>query len=67
MESFLEVRDDVLKALEEARKEKVIGNSLGAAVNLYPNEDDVMRCLTQFEQLDQLFIVSAVNLHPVGT
>ena len=63
---FLEVRDDVLKALEEARKEKVIGNSLGAAVNLYPNEA-MFALLTQFEQLDQLFIVSAVNLHPVGT
>ena len=36
--SFLDVRDEVLKALEEARKEKVIGNSLGAAVHLYPNE-----------------------------
>lgn len=64
--SFLEVRDDVLKALEEARKEKVIGNSLGAAVNLYPNEA-MFALLTQFVQLDQLFIVSAVNLHPVGT
>ncbi len=34
----MDVRDEVLKALEEARKEKVIGNSLGAAVHLYPNE-----------------------------
>ena len=57
---FLDVRDDVLKALEEARKEKVIGNSLGAAVHLYPNEA-TYSLLTQLEQLDQLFIVSAVN------
>jgi isoleucyl-tRNA synthetase len=62
---FLDVRDEVLKALEEARKEKVIGNSLGAAVHLYP-DDEVHKLLQQLEQLDQLFIVSAVQVHPQG-
>ncbi|UJF35151.1 isoleucine--tRNA ligase [Paenibacillus hexagrammi] len=60
--SFLDVRDEVLKALEEARQQKVIGNSLGAAVHLYPSEE-VYNLLSGFEQLDQLFIVSAVKVH----
>ena len=32
---FMDLRDDVLKALEEARNEKVIGKSLTAKVTLY--------------------------------
>ncbi|WP_218090619.1 isoleucine--tRNA ligase [Paenibacillus solanacearum] len=64
-EQFIELRDDVLKALEEARKEKLIGNSLSAAVHLYPNADTA-ELLKGFEQLDQLFIVSAVTVHEAG-
>jgi len=59
---FLDIRDEVLKALEEARQEKVIGNSLGAAVHLYPDTatNDLLK---QMAELDQLFIVSAVVVH----
>lgn len=57
---FIEVRDEVLKALEQARKDKLIGNSLGASVQLYPN-DHVSSLLEQFKELDQLFIVSHVE------
>lgn len=57
-----EVRDDILKALEIARKEKVIGNSLSASVSLYPNEA-TGKLLRQFEDLETLFIVSSVRLH----
>jgi isoleucyl-tRNA synthetase len=63
---FLDIRDEVLKALEEARKEKIIGNSLGAAVHIYPNEE-TFNLLNQLDQLDQLFIVSAVVVHSPGT
>lgn len=59
---FAEVRDEVLKALEVARKEKVIGNSLGASLQLYPDAATA-ELLGQMEQLDQLFIVSAVRVH----
>lgn len=59
---FIEVRDEVLKALEEARREKVIGNSLGAHLHLYP-APDTEQLLKSFDQLDQLFIVSDVTLH----
>jgi isoleucyl-tRNA synthetase len=60
-EQFLDVRDEVLKALEEARKSKVIGNSLGAKVVLYPTQE-IAVLLGGFEQLDQLFIVSQVEM-----
>ncbi|MEK3721873.1 isoleucine--tRNA ligase [Paenibacillus sp. FSL H8-0034] len=65
-EQFIVVRDDVLKALEDARKEKMIGNSLGAAVHLYPNAEQA-QLLAGLEQLEQLFIVSAVEVHEAGT
>jgi len=63
---FIAVRDDVLKALEEARKNKLIGNSLGAAVNLYPDAA-IAELLSGFSELDQLFIVSAVKVFEPGT
>jgi isoleucyl-tRNA synthetase len=63
---FIEVRNEVLKALEVARKDKVIGNSLGADLHLYPNEKTAS-LLEQMNELDQLFIVSNVVVHPVGT
>jgi isoleucyl-tRNA synthetase len=62
---FIVLRDDVLKALEEARKEKMIGNSLGAAVHLYPDVEQA-KLLAGLEQLEQLFIVSAVEVHEIG-
>ncbi|MCP3771933.1 isoleucine--tRNA ligase [Paenibacillus sp. MZ04-78.2] len=61
-EKFSGVRDDVLKALEEARKEKLIGNSLSASVHLYPSAE-TYELLGSFERLDLLFIVSAVKVH----
>jgi isoleucyl-tRNA synthetase len=64
-EKFTELRDGVLKALEEARKEKLIGNSLSAEVQLYPDQE-TFDFLQGFEQLDQLFSVSAVALHQPG-
>lgn len=63
---FLELRDVVLKALEDARKEKVIGTSLAAAVDLYPDEA-TYELLRKFQNLDKLFIVSQVTLHPPGS
>ncbi|MFC0214174.1 isoleucine--tRNA ligase [Paenibacillus chartarius] len=60
-EQFLHIRDEVLKALEEARQAKTIGNSLGAKVVLYPNEESA-ELLGKFEHLDQLFIVSQAEI-----
>jgi isoleucyl-tRNA synthetase len=61
-DQFLELRDEVLKALEDARKEKVIGNSLGASVHIYPTAE-AAALLKQFDRLDELFIVSQAEVH----
>ncbi|MFC3768730.1 isoleucine--tRNA ligase [Paenibacillus sp. GCM10012303] len=64
-EQFMEVRDEVLKALEVARKDKVIGNSLGAHIRLYPDAETA-KLLGRLTGLDQLFIVSAVSVEETG-
>jgi len=56
------VRDEVLKALEEARNQKLIGTGLEAQVSI-TMPDPVFSLLKRHEgQLRYLFIVSAVNL-----
>ena len=60
-----ELRDNVLKALEEARQAKLIGNSLGASVELFPNESSYP-LLKQVDRLDHWLIVSDVTLHEPG-
>ncbi|MBU8877744.1 isoleucine--tRNA ligase [Bacillus sp. FJAT-29790] len=60
--SFMKLRDDVLKALEEARNEKVIGKSLTAKVTMYVN-DNVKELLDSInENLKQLFIISGFEV-----
>lgn len=60
--SFMKLRDDVLKALEEARNEKVIGKSLTAKVILYVN-DNVKELLDSIEEnVKQLFIISGFEV-----
>ncbi|MGG1574480.1 isoleucine--tRNA ligase [Fictibacillus sp. NRS-1165] len=54
---FMDLRDEVLKALEEARNAKVIGKSLTASITLYPSEN-VKTWLEGVEDLNKLFIVS---------
>ncbi|MDY6825700.1 MAG: isoleucine--tRNA ligase [Bacillota bacterium] len=61
-EVLLAVREEVTRALEEARKDKVIGGSLEAAVELWV-EPQVYDLLEQYNDfLAELFIVSAANL-----
>ena len=59
-DKLLEVRDDVNKALEESRNEKVIGKSLEAAVEVYSNDAEVVELLNSVANLNQFFIVSKV-------
>ena len=59
---FLKLRDHVLKALEDARNEKLIGKSLSAKVILYPKDDATKRHLEIMSDLARLFIVSAVEI-----
>lgn len=55
---FLNLRDDVLKALEEARNEKVIGKSLTAKVSLYVKDEMKQLLASIDENIGQIFIVS---------
>nr|WP_263313574.1 isoleucine--tRNA ligase [Mammaliicoccus sp. Marseille-Q6498] len=60
---LMNLRDDVNRALEVARNEKVIGKSLEAHITLSNSSDfDTVEFLTQFQDLQQLFIVSKVDV-----
>src|SRR5699024_964739 len=52
---FMEVRSDVLKALEEARDDKVIGNSLEAKVYISAKDDETKTLLEEIPNVHQLF------------
>ncbi len=56
---LLETREVVTKALEEARKDKIIGHSLGAQVTIY-GEDEWLDCWNKTGNLEKVFIVSQV-------
>ena len=61
--TFMSLRDDVNRALEQARNEKIIGKSLQAKVKIGNSTSfDTMSFLSQFEDLHQLFIVSQVEV-----
>jgi isoleucyl-tRNA synthetase len=62
-ERIFAIRDDVLKALEEARNGKQIGSSLDAKVILTADKDTTRFLLDYFEQLRYIFIVSQVEVH----
>ncbi|MGS0971870.1 MAG: isoleucine--tRNA ligase [Candidatus Izemoplasmataceae bacterium] len=57
-QAFMELRNNVLKALEEARNEKIIGKSLNAKLTLYPDESTKELLSSIKHDLAQLFIVS---------
>lgn len=61
--TFMSLRDDVNRALEQARNEKIIGKSLQAKVKIGNSTSfDTTSFLSQFEDLHQLFIVSQVEV-----
>lgn len=60
--AFMNVRDNVLKALEEARNQKVIGKSLNAKVMVYVNEETNNLLDSIKESFEQLFIVSEFEI-----
>ncbi|MGM8214398.1 isoleucine--tRNA ligase [Bacillaceae bacterium W0354] len=59
---FIAVRENVLKALEEARANKVIGKSLDAKVTLVPKTDETKQLLHSMEHLHQYLIVSEAEV-----
>ena len=59
------VRDDIKKALEIARTEKVIGASLDAEVTVYA-DGEMYDFLNSIDDLSSVFIVSKANLQKGG-
>jgi isoleucyl-tRNA synthetase len=57
------IRDDVLRALEDARNAKQIGSSLEAKVVLTADSDTTRFLMGYFSELRYLFIVSQVEVH----
>lgn len=63
---LLDIRQEVAKALELARQDKVIGHSLAAQVNIYAEGELCQFLAPMAKSLETLFIVSAVNLQEAG-
>lgn len=65
-QAFMSFRDEVLKALETARNDKLIGKSLEAKVTIYPNEE--IRVLLEALDVDfaQTLIVSGFEVAEAG-
>ena len=61
-QKLLAVRDEVLKALEESRKQKVIGSSVEAQVRITAPEDMIRLLEKNRSGLKELFIISGVEL-----
>ncbi|GAF66151.1 isoleucyl-tRNA synthetase [Bacillus sp. TS-2] len=59
--NFMDIRSEILKALEHARNEKIIGKSLEAALTIYA-DDKKYELLAGINRLEKLFIVSKVHL-----
>ena len=66
-ERLFAIRDDVLKALEEARNAKQIGSSLEAKVVLTADKETTLFLSEYFSQLRYIFIVSQVEVHEGDT
>ncbi|QTU83619.1 isoleucine--tRNA ligase [Carnobacteriaceae bacterium zg-C25] len=64
-ETFFDMRDVVLKALEEARNEKVIGKSFQSKVTIYPTQQLQAFVQKYALNLEQLLIVSDCEMKDV--
>lgn len=62
-ERIFSIRDEVLKALEEARNAKQIGSSLEAKVILTVDKETTRFLIPYYEDLRYIFIVSQVEVH----
>ena len=65
-DQIVKIREEILKPLEVARKEKIIGHSLGASVDIYPSKE-VYDILSNVSDLDKILIVSQVTVHSPET
>ncbi len=63
---FMKLRDNVLKALEEARNKQVIGKSFAAKLTLYPTGEAKTLLESMDANLGQIFIVSQFEMKSEG-
>jgi isoleucyl-tRNA synthetase len=63
---LLEVREDVYRGIEDARKEGLLGTSLEAQVVIYASGDKLSALERVREQLPALLIVSAVEVRDLS-
>ena len=62
-EKLFQYRDDVMKALEIARADKMIGKSLDAKVTVYTNDSDAYETLHRFsDMLAEIYITSGAKV-----
>ncbi len=62
-DKLFEYRDDVMKALELARAEKMIGKSLDAKVTVYATDEEAYNTLSAFEgDLAMIYITSQASV-----
>lgn len=59
---FMKLRDDVLKALEDARNKKLIGKSFEAAVTIYPDKETKTMLDDLGANFRQILIVSKLTI-----
>lgn len=62
-DKIISYREDVAKALEKARRDKVIGNSLNAYVKIYAGDKDYDFLKGIEEMLQEVFIVSKAEVN----
>ena len=62
-DAFMTLRDDVLKALEVARNNKIIGKSLNASVVINPTKETIKLIESIKADLAQIFIVSSFEIN----
>jgi isoleucyl-tRNA synthetase len=62
-DKLFELRDDVMKALEIARAQKLIGKSLDAKVTIYTENEEILNLLNSMsDELATVFIVSKATV-----
>ncbi len=63
-ERLFELRDDVMKALEIARADKMIGKSLDAKITIFTEDDETASLLESFtsDELKSVFITSGAKV-----
>ena len=60
--NFLRLRDEVMKAIEDARNEKIIGKSLESKITIYPSKEAEEAFQAMKDDLRLLFIVSNLDI-----